>query len=131
MTIEYTAFAIGAFFIAVVLIRKKLRFIDARLREMRTELNELRAVETRLFMMALNASPKREESRAEPRSEVADTNGGEVVSKNPEHTPSRPDREHELGSELIGLVPASEQDGGKPATRFDGRRPVRAWPPQK
>jgi hypothetical protein len=107
MTIEYTAFAIGAFFIAVVLIWKKLRFIDARLREMRTELNELRTVETRLFMMALNASPKLTARAVEPQKEAAQMSPGEVVSKDHEHTPP-PGQEHEFGA---------------------GRKP--AWPLQK
>jgi hypothetical protein len=120
MTIEYTAFAIGAFFIAVVLIWKKLRFIDARLREMRTELNELRTVETRLFMMALNASPKLEARAVEPQNEAAEMSPGEVVGKDHEHTP-RPGQEHEFGAELIGLFPAPKQDRGK--------KP--AWPLQK
>jgi hypothetical protein len=55
MTIEFAAaLAIGTFLVVVILIWKKLRFIDARLREMQNEINELHTVESRLFMMALN-----------------------------------------------------------------------------
>jgi hypothetical protein len=131
MTIEYTAFAIGAFLIAVFLIWKKLRFIDTRLTEMRDELNELHTIESRLFMMALNANPKLEACTAVPQNEAAETSGGDVVSKDHEQTPPQPGQEHALGSDLVAVVPTSEQEGGRGANQPDGRKPLQAWPRQK
>jgi hypothetical protein len=57
----YEAFAVGgAFLVAAILVWKKLRFIERRLGELQNEINELRTVESRLFMMALNAKSKEE-----------------------------------------------------------------------
>jgi hypothetical protein len=88
MTIEHSAaFVIGTFLFVVVLIWKQLRFIDTRLRGMRTELNELRTVETRLFMMALNANPKVEAaSPVEPKNTAAKSDGGEGQKSHAEVT---------------------------------------------
>jgi hypothetical protein len=81
MTIEYAAVAVGTFLIVVILIWKKLRTIDVRLREMQAELNELHSVESRLFIMALNANPKTQAPKAEPTIASAQSNGGRIVAE--------------------------------------------------
>jgi hypothetical protein len=143
MTIEYVALAIGAFLIVVIMIWKRLRFIGARLIEMQNELNELRTIESRLFMMALNADSKVEASKKGPSPR---SNGGEAVAEDHEHAPRSPDLEaetslaegRELYAKLIALVPAaeaappfSEPEAERPAHRTEGRRLLQAWPLQK
>ena len=57
----YEAFAVGgAFLIAAIFVWKKLRFIKKGLGKLQNEINELRTVESRLLMMALNAKSKEE-----------------------------------------------------------------------
>jgi hypothetical protein len=144
MTIEYAAVAIGAFLIVAIMIWKRLRFINARLMKIQNELNELRTIASRLFIMALNANSKVETSKTEPNKGPPQSNGGEVVAE--KHTPQSPDPEagtslverHELCAELITLVPPaevapqpSEQDAERPVDRIEGRRLLQAWPLQR
>jgi hypothetical protein len=63
MTVEYAAIAVGAILLMVILFWKKLRVIDAQLRRMQNEFDQLQTIESRLFFMALNANPKVEASR--------------------------------------------------------------------
>ena len=56
MTIEDAALAIGAFL--VILIWRKLRFVDARLRKLQKKLEELDILYNRLFMTVMSANPK-------------------------------------------------------------------------
>jgi hypothetical protein len=143
MTIEYAALAIGAFLIAVIMIWKRLRFIEARFIEMQIELKELHTIESRLFMMALNANSKAEASKKEPPPR---SNGAEAVAEDHEHAPRLPDLEaetslaegRELCAKLIALVPPaeaaplfSEPEAARPAPRTEGRRLLQAWPLQK
>jgi hypothetical protein len=73
----YEAFAVGgAFLVAAIFVWKKLRFIQRRLGELRNEINELRTVESRLFMMALNAK-----SKADPHSERPEGEASEKPSQ--------------------------------------------------
>ena len=87
MTIEYAA-SVGAFVIAAILvwrqlrvIRKKLRVVDTRFREMRAELNELHAVKARLFIAEMNAQCKVEAPQDEPKNAPAESNAGGVASQ--------------------------------------------------
>ena len=57
----YEAFAVGgAFLVSAIFVWKKLLFIEKGLGKLQNEINELRTVESRLFMMALNAKSKEE-----------------------------------------------------------------------
>ena len=66
MVIGDAAFVIGAFLtVVMILVWKKLRMIDRRLGEITNELNDVRTIETRLFMIAINEKFKGGTSKAE------------------------------------------------------------------
>jgi hypothetical protein len=138
MTIEYAAVAVGIFLIAGIMIWKKLRIIDERLREMQAELNRLHAVESRLFIKALNANPKAQAPKAEPTIASAQSNDGRIVAEDElEHLPQSPSLDvgtfraegDELCARLSTLVPPAEaipllsgQEAERPVSRIEGRR---------
>jgi hypothetical protein len=145
MTIEYAAVAVGTFLIVVILIWKKLRTIDMRLREMQAELNELHTVESRLFIMALNANPKTQAPKAEPTIASAQSNGGRIVAEDHlECLPQSPSPDvgtsRAEGDELCAstLVPPAEaiplisgQEAETHVGEVEGRRLLQAWPVHK
>jgi hypothetical protein len=147
MTIEYAAVAVGTFLIIVILIWKKLRTIDMRLREMQAELNELHAVESRLFIMALNANPKAQAPKAEPTIASAQSNDGRIIAEDDLGcSPQSPNLDvgtsraegDELCARLITLVPPAEaiplisgQEAETHEGHVEGRRLLQAWPVHK
>jgi hypothetical protein len=48
---------VGTFLIVVILIWRRLRAIDRWFERMQREINELRWIESRLFLMGVNARP--------------------------------------------------------------------------
>ena len=75
MTAEYVAVAVGAFVLMVILIWKQLR-VDRQLRQLRKEVDQLQIIESRRFLMDLNAHPTADASKTEPDSAPAESNGG-------------------------------------------------------
>jgi DNA-binding transcriptional regulator of glucitol operon len=65
MNPEFVVILIGAFVIAVILVWWKFRVIHRRLGRMQQEINELRWMESRLFMMGINAKPEVDRPEAE------------------------------------------------------------------
>ena len=105
MTIEHAALAIGAFFMVVIMIWRKLRFIDARLSNMQKEHDEFHILYSRLFMTAMNANPKVDVAfPPEPQNAAAKSNGGE---------------RHRSQAEVIALAPASNPMEAEPRPRID------------
>jgi hypothetical protein len=88
MTVEYEALAIGVLLIAVILLWKKARVFDARLLKLQNGLDELRTVESRLFLMALNANPKGDASTIGPM--PAKSNGSGTANGDREQVPRPP-----------------------------------------
>jgi hypothetical protein len=86
MTIEYAAFGIGAFLIAVILIWK-LRLLDAKLGQMHAEITELQMLESRRLLIALNAKLSANESNAGLRNTAIKSNGGVVANDDREQAP--------------------------------------------
>jgi hypothetical protein len=102
MMAEYTSFAIGVFLVVAIMVWKKLRVIDKRLTEMQNEVDELRTIESRLFIMALNANPEVSTSpeRTVPENVAAESDGGKAGGEGRDAGEGRkPD------AEAIGLVP--------------------------
>ena len=89
MTIELAALATGGFviFLILILMSNKQRFFDKRLMRMQSEVNDLRATESRRFLMDLNVGKAH---LVQP--------GAEVVS------PATIE-----GPEVIPLIPASRR----------------------
>jgi uncharacterized protein YoxC len=69
MSVEYAAWAVGAFVVAIVLIRngirlrKRMRRIETQLQKMQKEINLLQMQESRRLMTELNAKSR---ERMEP-----------------------------------------------------------------
>jgi hypothetical protein len=57
MEFEYLVLFILAFLLALILLWKKFRSLDKRLERMQQQINELRWIESRLFLMGVNARP--------------------------------------------------------------------------
>jgi type II secretory pathway component PulM len=84
MSIEYGLLAAnGAFLVVVVLIWSRLRAVDRRLASMQDEIKKLHVMESRLFIMALNARPNGAASFNKADSD-ADSTHEEVPSLIPE-----------------------------------------------
>lgn len=83
MTVVDQAFAAGALLVVAVAIWR-LRRIERRLQRMRKDIDELHKLESRLYVMALNANSGAEAPKVEARIGAADPNSGEVVKlRNP------------------------------------------------
>jgi hypothetical protein len=65
MNPEFVVFLICAFLTGVILVWRRFRVIDGRLGQMQQEINELRWIESRLFMLGMKA-PKVDHSEADP-----------------------------------------------------------------
>ncbi len=73
MLSEYEAFAVGgAFLLASIFFWKRLRFVEGRLGKLQNEINALRTIESRLFMMALIAKSKADPHSERPEGEVSE-----------------------------------------------------------
>jgi hypothetical protein len=84
MMVTYEALAIGIFlivaiFVVAILFWRRLRAVETRLTTIRREINGLHIQESRRFIMELNANPKMEPSKIEPRDASAEVDRGEVV----------------------------------------------------
>jgi hypothetical protein len=55
MNAEFVVFLIGAFLTGVIFVWMRFRAIDRQLRQMHQEINELRWMESRLFMLGMSA----------------------------------------------------------------------------
>jgi hypothetical protein len=75
MTAEYVAVAVGAFVLMVILIWKQLR-LDRQLRQLRKEVDQLQIMESRRFLMDLNAHPTVDAPKTEPDSAPAESDRG-------------------------------------------------------
>jgi hypothetical protein len=91
MTIEQAALATGGFviFLILIMMSNKQRFFDKRLMRMQSEVNDLRATESRRFLMDLNVAKAH---LAQPGAEVAS-----------------PALDAGEGPEVIPLIPASRR----------------------
>jgi hypothetical protein len=68
---EYSVlFLICAFLMVVILACRKLRAMDRRFERMQQEINELRWMESRLFLMEVNARPTAVGTEAESKKRV-------------------------------------------------------------
>jgi hypothetical protein len=54
---DLVLFLIGAIVLVMILIWRRFRVIDRRLARMQQEINELRWIESRLFLIGVNARP--------------------------------------------------------------------------
>jgi len=89
---EYVVFAICVFLFVgmLVLIRKRMRVIDVGLGKMRKENDYFQIVESRSFLMKLNAIPEAEAAKIAPNNAAADSSGGEVVPLRKQSPPTAP-----------------------------------------
>jgi hypothetical protein len=90
MTIEYAAFGeyageaafgLGVILIVTVLVWKKLRVLDARLGQVRAELNHLQILESRRLIMAMNIKIDRDQSKGESNNTSIALKGSAVASE--------------------------------------------------
>jgi hypothetical protein len=97
ITIEHLALATAGFviFLILILLSRKQRFFDKRLRRMQSEVNDLRITESRRLSMALNAGKSR---LTPPGNETVTLPVDGVVS---------PAIDAIEGPEVIPLVPAA------------------------
>jgi hypothetical protein len=120
MTIEYAAlgeyagelamFGLGVILIAAVLVWRKLRIFDARLGQIRAELNQLQILESRRLIMAMNIKPHTNQTKGESNNTSIGLKGSAIASE--DRAPRSPSldfgpslaRGAELG-ELASLVP--------------------------
>jgi hypothetical protein len=123
---EYAAFGLGVILIAIILVWKKLRAFDARLGEVRAELNQLQILESRRLIMAMNIKIDTDQSKGESNNTSIALKGGAVASEG--RAPRSPNLDlgpsfangAELG-ELASLVPPVQIEDF-----FPGHEEVRA-----
>jgi hypothetical protein len=72
--------AVGGFMVVGILLWKRLRVIDTRLGTMQTEIDHLHAVESRLFVMMLNANSEVDAPKIEPDDAPVEFNSGDVIA---------------------------------------------------
>jgi len=112
MTIEYAALGIGSFLILLILIWKRLRYLDARLGQVCAEITQLQLLESRRLLIALNTKPNGNEANAETKNTPIKSNGVVVANDDHERAPlslgldaaTSLDEDRALG-ELTSLVP--------------------------
>jgi hypothetical protein len=122
---EYAAFGLGVILIAIILVWKKLRALDARLGQIRAELNQLQILESRRLIMAMNLKTDDQSKRESNNTSIA-LKGGAVPSEDrAQRSPSLDfgasfAKRGELG-ELASLVPPVQIEDF-----FPGREEARA-----
>ena len=67
---DLVLFLIGAIVLVMILIWRRFRVIDRRLARMQQEINELRWIESRLFLIGVNARPGADLGEAESQKRV-------------------------------------------------------------
>jgi hypothetical protein len=91
MTIEYAALFIGVFLVVLILIWKRLHAMDTQLRKMRSEIDQLQTIESRLFFMALNSNAKRIAPKTANHAPAESNVGDVAVRARPVPGAQRPD----------------------------------------
>jgi hypothetical protein len=90
MNPEFVVFIIGAFLTGVFLVWRRFRGVDRRLGQMQQEINELRWMESRLFMLGMNAPKIDSEVDSDKGAVRQDANGvGPAPLVPPANSPKR------------------------------------------